>query len=934
MTSANTQALGKRGLTPNDRRESVFAPLPCAPVKCTPLLLVAAALAALPSRAFPAAQPAALVAERITAERYDALAVGGPDADAGVGDYALSNGTLCAAIAAPEHETFLSPVGGTLIDLGLCGRANDQWSSLHPLPDFDRERKLPLASVRVEIAGGEARAISEGDADGLRMRITYALSAVMPNTLRVTTEVTRLAGAPRIFGFAELAMHASAQLRSFHLVRSDLARSQGFEHPAGDSLWTGLDMLAPSDVHVLVGGEGLPEISYALELRSARARGANGEERTLPAFSVTAEDFTLTALVPREFWFGGQDLGLLEVLQVPFMSLEEGETLVLERAIHVGERSDVGSALDPLFANGVRVEGSVDDPRARIHFDTASGAPVSQVRPDANGRFALRLPPGSYQARAVAPAKRKARREFVVGASGARLEPIAVGAPATLALPRGQTMRLVFVGLGDTKSPHLDDDGLGFRLGEDKLRKGDADNVISLASESTDPREVALAPGRYRVLATRGLEYDVTHTELTLAAGESRALEIAPPRRAIETAGWIGADLHVHSAESMDAALPLPEQLAAFAAHGGEVVVTTEHDRIVDSRPVIARLGLTDRIASVIGAEVTGTFHGGETPFTIGHLNAFPLPWRRTANRGGAPRSEGVRVRGVIREVRAAQGEPPHAPSALPFVQINHPRQRKPDQVGDGAFFSHLGVAGEPFDPAAPLASERNLSLVEVGPGGLRDVDFSGIEVLNGKRLDRYPLARADWLSLFLQGERRTATANSDSHSRGEVVGVPRNYVAVPDDAIAAFDEAAFLASLRAGRSFGTSGPLVFAELAGAGPGEIFVGGAGTLTVEVRAAPWVPVRELRVYVNALLEATRAIRAGERASVPLRFARDGFVFVEVRGDADGVYRDVLPGNAPFAFTNAILVDANRDGSWQPPGLPRPAPPLLADPLGAE
>ncbi len=93
----------------------------------------------------PAASSAGeLVAERITAPRFDALAVGGPDADAGVGDFALSNGVLCAAIAAPEHETFLSPRGGTLIDLGHCGRANDQWSSLHGLPGFDRARVLPI----------------------------------------------------------------------------------------------------------------------------------------------------------------------------------------------------------------------------------------------------------------------------------------------------------------------------------------------------------------------------------------------------------------------------------------------------------------------------------------------------------------------------------------------------------------------------------------------------------------------------------------------------------------------------------------------------------------------------------------------------------------------------------------------------------------------
>jgi hypothetical protein len=904
-----------------------FAPgsrLLCAAVIRPSVLLVTAACSAFPAPSLASAD--ALVAERISEGRYDALVVGGPDAEAGVGDYALSNGVVCAAIAAPEHETFVSPVGGTLIDLGLCGRANDQWSSLHALPDFDRERVLPISRVRVEAGDGEARAISEGEGDGIRVRIVHALRRAQPHTLSVTTELTRLPGSPRVFGFAELAMHASAQLRSFHLVRGDLARSQGFVHPGGNSLWTGLDMLAPSDVHVLVGAEGLPEVSYALELKAARARSASGVVRPLPAFSVTAEDFTLTAVVPRDFWLGGENLGLLEVLQVPLMSLAEGETLVLERAIHVGARSDVASALDELFADGAPVRGRVDDPRARIHFATATGAPVSQVRPDPEGRFALRLPPGTYQVLAVAPGGRERRRELVVGGSGATLAPIAVGAPATLTLPRDQIMRLVFVGLGDTPSPHFEDDGLGFRVGDGKLRKGDADNVVSLASAETDPSEVALAPGRYRVLATRGLEYDVTQREITLAAGETRSLEMAAPRRALASEGWIAADLHVHSAESMDAALPLPQQLAAFAAHGGEVLVSTEHDRVVDARPLIARLGLADRIASVVGAEVTGTYHGGETPFTIGHLNAFPLKPRRTANRGGAPRSEGVRVRGVVREVREAGG--------APFVQINHPRESEPGKVGDGAFFSHLGVVGEPFDPTAPLASERNRSLIEPGAGGLRDVDFAGIEVLNGKRIDRYPLARADWLSLLLQGERRTATANSDSHSRGEVVAVPRNYVAVARDEVASFDESELLAALRAGRSFGTSGPLVFARLGEAGPGEIFVGSAGELAVEVRAAPWVPVRDVRVYVDAALAVKRVIRAGERAAFPLRFARDAFVFVEVSGAAEGVYRDLLPGNRPFAFTNAILVDANGDGRWQAPGLPSPVPALLSDPLASE
>ncbi len=673
--------------------------------------------------------------------------------------------------------------------------------------------------MHAEIAQGEARAISAGERDGLRVRITHALSSAEPHALRVTTELTRLAGSRRLSGYAELAMHASAQLRSFHLVRSDRERSHGFHHPGGGSIWSKLAMVAAEDVHVLVGGEDLPQVAYGLDLRSARAITREGRERKLPAFSVTSEDFTLTAVAASPFWIGGDPPGLPQLLQIPLMSLDEGETLVVERAIHVGTRSDVASIADRLLPGAVPVTGRVSDARARIHFATAAGAPVSEVRPEPDGRFALRLPPGTYQARALAPGGRTLVREFPVGASGAVLAPLELGGAATLTLPRGQTMRLVFIGLGETATPHFDDDRLGLRIGEKKLREGSADNVISLAASGTDAAEVALAPGRYRVLATRGPEYDVRESEIVLGAGETRAIAIEAPQRALDSAGWIGADLHVHSAESMDAALPLARQLAAFAAHGGEVVVTADHDRVVDARPLIARLGLGDRIAGVVGAEVTGTFHGGDTPFTIGHLNAFPLTYESTAYRGGAPRGEGVRIRSLLGEVRGA---------ALPFVQINHPRDHEPGEVADDSYFSHLGVNGEPFDPARPLDATGNRVLLERDPTtGLRDLDFSGIEVLNGKSFDRYQLARADWLSLLLQGERRTATANSDSHSAGEIVAVPRNYVAVDEDAIGGFDEAALMAALRAGRSFGTTGPLPFASLGNAGPGETFAGRCG-----------------------------------------------------------------------------------------------------------
>ena len=82
---------------------------------------------------------AKLVAERITEENFEAFHVGGPDADAGIDDWFLSNGTLCAAISDAHHESALAPEGGVLIDVGHCGADNDQWAALQPLLNLSQE---------------------------------------------------------------------------------------------------------------------------------------------------------------------------------------------------------------------------------------------------------------------------------------------------------------------------------------------------------------------------------------------------------------------------------------------------------------------------------------------------------------------------------------------------------------------------------------------------------------------------------------------------------------------------------------------------------------------------------------------------------------------------------------------------------------------------
>jgi hypothetical protein len=88
----------------------------------------------------------------------------------------------------------------------------------------------------------------------------------------------------------------------------------------------------------------------------------------------------------------------------------------------------------------------------------------------------------------------------------------------------------------------------------------------------------------------------------------------------------------------------------------------------------------------------------------------------------------------------------------------------------------------------------------------------------------------------------------------------------------------------------------------------------------VDAAPWVPVEEVRVFVNGVLAEKRAIDGPGTLHFPLQFPSDSFVTVEAEGSPGEIYSVVAPRFLPLAFTNAIYVDADRNGRFDPPGLP--------------
>jgi len=275
------------------------------------------------------------------------------------------------------------------------------------------------------------------------------------------------------------------------------------------------------------------------------------------------------------------------------------------------------------------------------------------------------------------------------------------------------------------------------------------------------------------------------------------------------------------------------------------------------------------------------------------------------------------------------------------ITQLNHARENDkflvdpaPDPTSDvserinnSAYFDHMGPAGHPFDPNQPITSHPNNTLIEADPiTGVRDIDFTSMEILNGTHSyspTRRRALMADWMALLNQGVRIFGAANSDSHNKSQQVALPRNMVAVTDDRVSEFNPTEFFESLRNGHSYGTTGPILDLSLGGKQFGETFSGNQARLTGRVSTASWVNVDQLRVLVNGDLVHAQQLDPGSNSEqsfdVELTFNSDSQVMIEVEGEPSEIYETVYPGQIPYAFSNPIFVDADGDGRWEAPGL---------------
>lgn len=877
-------------------------------------------------------------ATRITADNATQLIRKGPDAIGGIGDWFLTNGTLCAIVSDVDHEGDFSSKGGSLVDLGFCGRSDDHFSFTHDLLQGSRKQAIDTYKIALEYDDERATIIVNGQRGGNELETRFTLSQALPSQIHIDKHLSQKKDAQELNFFSPLIFNLHS-LEPFVLNSVNPELSNGFQAEEFSTRGVSAMSVAARDADTIItispnypdeiSAEG---IAYGWHLASAE-RVENEQRTALPRFMLADATSTAMLIISDDFYLGdGRKMGWLQISQTPLLSLNDKSVIESKEIIYVGKRNDVASITDQLWSDGPHLTGTINDSNAGIHIYSLKGKPISFARSDSDGKFAFKLPKDfakEYKLVARASGRRETQRRIAVNNQDLPLSAITLPPVAKIVLPQGQAMRLLFVGIDGTPQPDFADQLTGSTVTDDNgIHTSNVVSNVFLAGKLGDKTELSIAPGNYLVYATRGPEFSLEKTTLNITKYSQQTLKIGIPQRILTTPNFIASDLHVHSGLSFDNAFSETERVRSFVAEHGEVMVSSEHDLPVDYAPRIKELGLEELIVSIPAAEVTSLLLNEKNPFSNGHANFFPYEPTEHAYRNGMVNHENRRWRDVINTIKQSQ------PDVI--VQLNHPRRNMAlsgeqlpknwkDIVDNGQFLDHMGSAGHPYNPHKPLHTHPNNTLIEAHEHtGVRDIDFDLIEVINPGGIfntERIQAQRLDWLSFVKQGEKIVGTANSDSHHANEQVALPRTMVAMENNSVVDFQQAEFLKSLKSGNTYGTTGPMLNLNLSGAKMGQTFSGQRGQLAINIKSVEWIPVTSLKVQINGETVDEYVIGAGSNHDflIPMSFDKDSFVTIEVQGPASEDYKRVYPDLTPYAFSNPIYVDYDSDGAWQAPGL---------------
>jgi hypothetical protein len=589
--------------------------------------------------------------------------------------------------------------------------------------------------------------------------------------------------------------------------------------------------------------------------------------------------------------------------------LKPGQTLRFSRFLAVG--TSPAEALGVVAARRgktgevsgrVRETGGAPVPTAALTIRHVTNPEARTIAyPDAQGRFRFRLPEGDYTVEAADTGRAAAKHPLKVAADARAELDITMARAAAVEfaiaddLGRSIPCKVQFHGVDGTTSPNL---------GPQNRAHGCVDQYHSARGSF----RVALPPGRYRVVVTRGIEH--THLQQTIELRPEQTVQVKGVlRRVVDTTGWVSADYHNHSTPSGDNTTGTDDRIINLAAEHIEFAPTTEHNRLYDWSPHIEKLGLSEFIQTVPGLELTGSGP---------HLNSFPFTPELFRQDNGAPVwSRDPRISAIT--LRDWQGAEPDR-----WIQINHPDMvenfidRDADGEVDGGY---QGLAG----------------LID----GIETQNYQTSELLSGRpfRVGRNNVRQEVviyhrefiWLQMLNRGHQYAGMAVSDAHSvYGNGVGGWRMYMPSQSDHPPEIDWRENSRHAKSGRSILTTGPFLQVRTGdGTLPGGTTRSPGGVkLHVKVQCTDWIDIDRVQILVNGRqrkdLNFTRqshpewfgnGVIKFER-TLDVRLSQDAHLIVVAVGEqfdlSTGYGTSPQSRLKPFAYHNPIFVDVDGGG----------------------
>ncbi len=600
-------------------------------------------------------------------------------------------------------------------------------------------------------------------------------------------------------------------------------------------------------------------------------------------------------------------------------SLEPGEERTFRIRIAVGD--------SPLAAYGVLaaergptggVEGTVTDTAGKpaIHGALAvsvDGEWVPQY-PDSQGRFAFRLPAGDYDVQFRDIGRELAEKTISVqGGRTTRLDMQVSPASAVNVVIRDadgdpSPGKVQFIGVDGTETP---DFGTDYRAHGGNHQYQTHDGRVTQQ----------VPPGSYLLRVTRGPEHDLVERRVDVNPAQTVEVEVAL-QRTVDTTGWISADYHAHSTPSGDNYCSTRDRIINFAAEHIEFAPTTEHERLYDWSSQIERLGLSAKLSTVPGIELTGSGT---------HFNAFPFEPDPLAQNGGAPlwhfdpRINAITLRNwgtptlrggsrfdpslnARKRIELFGGGPDR------WVQVNHPDvgsvffDRNRDGVEDGGF------AG--LEKLIDAAETWSAEILNLSPR---------------YNTQEGPNRTFGWLQMLNQGRRVWCVAVSDAHRVfGNGVGGWRTYVPSSTDSPGEIDHAEIVRNSKAGRMMITNGPFLEVTAADGMPigSTVIAEGAVELQVRVQTPNWMEIDRVQILVNGRQPQPYDFRKSERPgmfregvvnfdeTVEVALQQDAHLIVVAIGEGSNIEAgwglNPYGQMHPVAYTNPIFIDVGRDG----------------------